>query len=723
MSKQFRFLLFTLFVFSKLFPDSIQKNIPYVIIGKTIDEIINTEDSCWLYMPGDKAEYSMPDHDDSKWRVAKTKMYEGNNVTSTFKGQAWFRLHLKVDSAFGSRPLVLYLNQKGASQIFVDGKMLKEIGDYDAPGDERDNGMHDPIWFVAHPGENVIAIRYENRQYDHSFDNTTGIKQYGFEARIYSTESFWINNLMENGVSSLFGLGFFSFLFTVGLVHLLLFAFYKARRSNLHFSLFCFLFSYYFLHMYLVNCILTSLLISNVLTAVLLISVPPFFLSLLTVLYSLFYDQKPRLWKISLWVTLCCSVLLMVVPFVGFALSALFVVVTSVEIIRVLVVALRKKKRGARIIFVGFGALSLFLLFTVACVVVGNITDVPINFNWGTALGNIFFLFFFIALAGIPLCMSTFLAWDFAQTNKTLSKKLIEVEELSARAIEQEKEKQKILADQNEVLETQVEERTKEINEQKKVIEEKNKDITDSINYAQRIQRSILPTEAEIKDIFKDSFVLFKPRDIVSGDFYQFKKNGNLRYAILADCTGHGVPGALMSMIGSNLLKQIILERGVKEPNVILHELHKEVRSTLRQSSGLQSHDGMDAAIVLLEENRLYIASANRPVYIVRKGELTELKPDKRSIGGSSVGDDLYFNVNELEVEAGMMVYLFSDGYADQFGGDQGKKFKVKNLGGLLVSLSAKPLETQKEILNTTFDNWKKHLEQVDDVSLIGLKF
>jgi serine phosphatase RsbU (regulator of sigma subunit) len=131
----------------------------------------------------------------------------------------------------------------------------------------------------------------------------------------------------------------------------------------------------------------------------------------------------------------------------------------------------------------------------------------------------------------------------------------------------------------------------------------------------------------------------------------------------------------------------------------------------------------MDAAVVMTDGNKLFIASANRPVYIVKNGELNELRPDKRSIGGSSVGDDVTFILNELDIEAGMLVYLFSDGYADQFGGEQGKKFKVKNLGDLLLSNSAKPLEMQKEILDTTFDSWKKHLEQVDDVSLIGLRF
>ncbi|MBK7817550.1 MAG: SpoIIE family protein phosphatase [Sphingobacteriaceae bacterium] len=379
-----------------------------------------------------------------------------------------------------------------------------------------------------------------------------------------------------------------------------------------------------------------------------------------------------------------------------------------------------EKERGAGILSIGFGAFGLFLsTIFLAMILSGGDFDI----EGGSIAEKLFLTSFILAIISIPLSMSTFLAWDFAQTNKSLANKLIEVEELSAKSIEQEIEKQRLLAGQNEKLEVQVTERTKEINEQKKVIEEKNKDITDSINYAQRIQRSILPTSVEINDIFKESFVLFKPRDIVSGDFYQFKKKGDHKYAILADCTGHGVPGALMSMIGSNLLNQIIIERGIIEPNRILSELHKEVRSTLRQTSGVQSHDGMDASVVLMHKKKLFIASANRPVYIVKNGELTELKPDKRSIGGSQAADEITFNVVELEAESEMMLYLFSDGYADQFGGEAGKKFKVKNLSQLLLSIHSKPLNTQKEILDTTFDNWKKHLEQVDDVSLIGIRF
>lgn len=671
----------------------------------------------WLYKNGDAPNYSQKDLDDHSWDTTNSSLFANTMKRIGFTGKGWFRMHFKADSG-EHRTYVLSMDQKGASEIFFNGKLVKKIGNYHNK-EELDNGLFEPLFFIPIPGQdNVIAIRYQNLRYHGSFDNT-GQQMAGFEASICEPDNFIINICSIFSETSIYGMGFFAFFFSFGLVHFLLYIFYRARRSNLLFSVFCFLAAYYALHFYLMIAVLTEPISKSILVAIFVMTIPFFFLSLLSAVYSLFYEKNPRYIWFVLAGSIVCAVLLMTVANYGYFMILLVTLGTIIEVIRVLIVAIRKKKRGVVFISIGFGSFCAFLA-TLFLIMIAN----GLSFAIRTELGEqIFLIAFVLAVISIPISMSAFLAWDFSLTNKTLSKKLVEVEELSAKSIEQEKEKQKILAEQNEVLEVQVEERTKEINEQKKVIEEKNKDITDSINYAQRIQRSILPTEHEIKEIFKECFVLFKPRDIVSGDFYQFKKKGEVRYAILADCTGHGVPGALMSMIGSNLLQQIIMERGIKEPHLILAELHKEVRSTLRQTGGVQSHDGMDAAIVMHDGKKLRIASANRPVYIVKKGELTELRPDKRSIGGSSVGDDVTFTMNEIEVEPGMLIYLFSDGYADQFGGEQGKKFKVKNLSELLISISSKPLEIQKEILNATFDNWKKHLEQVDDVSLIGLKF
>lgn len=262
-----------------------------------------------------------------------------------------------------------------------------------------------------------------------------------------------------------------------------------------------------------------------------------------------------------------------------------------------------------------------------------------------------------------------------------------------------------------------------EVEYQKYIIEVKNKDITDSINYAQRIQSAILPEWEEVKKYFPESFVLYKPRDIISGDFYWFAEKQNHVMLAACDCTGHGVPGALMSMIGNSLLHQITNEKIINNPSSILHELDKELSKALHQH-GVEgeSHDGMDMAFIEIDKPKsvLRYAGANRPIYIVRNKELFEISPDKYPIGG--YGLEKKFNTKMESLFTGDVLYLFSDGYADQFGGTDGKKFMTKNLKKLFVSIHDKPISEQKVVIEKTFGNWKADREQLDDVLVIGLK-
>lgn len=675
----------------------------------------------WRFNPNDDPAFAKTEFNDSNWILTRSSLTEMDLERIKFKGFGWFRRKLKLEPQELNVPQVIYINHKGASEFYLDGKLIKSFGKV-AKNPEQEQRVDPEMEAIYLPskasGEYQIAIRYSNTQWENSY-NSSGVIIGGFEMFLTTAENYYIQKVKNLLSKTNYFLSLFVFFFTVGLLHLLLFIFYPVRRSNLFFAIFCFLFSYYFFYAYAVDLYIDKIDTQTIFNLSLVLSFPLFFISFQSVLYSLFDGKFPKQFKFYFIFAVLASLSFLIGASIGFLTTIILIVTVAVDSIIFIVKINKEKRKGANFITFGFGGFILFLTFSVVKI----FTTGSIKLSGGDVSDDVLFVLFAIGLISIPLSMSAYLAWDFSLTSKVLSKKLLEVEELSAQTIEQEREKQKILSGQNEMLDSQVKERTKEINEQKKVIEEKNKDITDSINYAQRIQRSILPTEHEINDIFEECFVLFKPRDIVSGDFYQFKKNGDHNYAILADCTGHGVPGALMSMIGSNLLKQIILERGIIEPNKILSELHKEVRSTLRQTGGVQSHDGMDASVVLLHNKKLFIASANRPVYIVVNGELTELKPDKRSIGGSQSTDEIAFTLNEIEVQTGMMVYLFSDGYADQFGGEAGKKFKVKNLSQLLLSIYSKPLNTQKEILNTTFDNWKQQLEQVDDVSLIGIRF
>ncbi|MBI3501417.1 MAG: tetratricopeptide repeat protein [Bacteroidetes bacterium] len=262
------------------------------------------------------------------------------------------------------------------------------------------------------------------------------------------------------------------------------------------------------------------------------------------------------------------------------------------------------------------------------------------------------------------------------------------------------------------------------IEEQKKIVEEKNKDITDSINYAKRIQEAILPAKEIKYRIFPDAFVLFQPRDIVSGDFYWFaeKKGRNLIAAV--DCTGHGVPGAFMSMIGNAFLNEIVNERGITQPGEILNQLRAMVIKSLKQSEdGSDSKDGMDIAICSFnfDFSEVEFAGANNPLWLIRNGGAEEFPGDKQPIGIHGAEAKPFTN-HSVQLSKGDAVYIFTDGFADQFGGPKGKKFKYKQMQNLLVSLQDKKMLQQEDVLLKTINDWKGNYSQVDDVLVIGIR-
>jgi sigma-B regulation protein RsbU (phosphoserine phosphatase) len=266
--------------------------------------------------------------------------------------------------------------------------------------------------------------------------------------------------------------------------------------------------------------------------------------------------------------------------------------------------------------------------------------------------------------------------------------------------------------------------RSKELIQQEHaIVEEKNKEITDSINYAKRIQSALIPSETEFGKHFKESFVLFKPKDIVSGDFYWiFEKDDKLFY-VTADCTGHGVPGGFMTMLGLTFLEEIIAVKGVTQPQLILDELREKIINTLKQTSAAgENKDGMDITLCCVNKknNSLTYSSANNSLYILRGGILNEHKGDKQPCG--FFPNPKPFTSHEVKLEAGDCIYTYTDGFADQFGGKSGKKFKYQQFEELLVSNHGKRFAEQKELLNTSIDTWRGKLEQVDDILVIGVK-
>ncbi|MCA6437729.1 MAG: tetratricopeptide repeat protein [Bacteroidetes bacterium] len=264
-----------------------------------------------------------------------------------------------------------------------------------------------------------------------------------------------------------------------------------------------------------------------------------------------------------------------------------------------------------------------------------------------------------------------------------------------------------------------------EINYQNAIIKEKNKDITDSIQYAKRLQEAVFPETERLNAYFAESFVLFRPKDIVSGDFYWFEEIKEKAFLVVGDCTGHGVPGAFMSILGHNLLNQIIIEEKVTSPAQVLRILDTRVTNALNKKGNREeNNDGMDIIICVIDKQNLKLtyAGANRPLIIKRGNQLIDLKPTKNSIGGIQLDSVKVFRQQEIDIQADDALYLFSDGYADQFGGPKGKKFKYKQLTEFILSIGAKPLNEQKSILLSTLENWKGQLEQVDDVCIIGVK-
>ncbi len=267
--------------------------------------------------------------------------------------------------------------------------------------------------------------------------------------------------------------------------------------------------------------------------------------------------------------------------------------------------------------------------------------------------------------------------------------------------------------------------KNREIEQQKKTVEEKNSEIISSIEYAKRIQDAIMPSMDEIRTTLPDSFVFYRPKAIVSGDFYWFSKDGEQSYIAAVDCTGHGVPGAFMSMIGNDHLNQIVNVEQRKMPDEILNRLHHEIQLTLKQKHGVTDiHDGMDIALCVLnhKRNKLYFSSANRYLYQIRDRELTEIKGDHFNIGGIMHEDVRHYNLHEIDVQKGDVFYIFSDGVSDQFGGEKAKKFGYKRLKETLMGMHQKPMKEQGEIYEKTILNWIGTNDQIDDLLLIGIR-
>lgn len=301
------------------------------------------------------------------------------------------------------------------------------------------------------------------------------------------------------------------------------------------------------------------------------------------------------------------------------------------------------------------------------------------------------------------------------KTNQLLTKQKEEIEQQSNELLKQKnkiEQQNESINRKNETLEATFKE-----------IERKNKDITASINYAKRIQESMLPSQALLKKNLPEHFIFFKPRDIVSGDFYWLaEKNGKIILAVM-DCTGHGVPGAIMSMLGDSYLNQVVSLQNIIRPDEILSELHKSIGVALQQDE-TRNQDGMDIALCVIdhENKKLEFAGASRIMYIIQNGTAQSVESCKLPVGGFQREREREFILHEFSIDLPTYFYIFSDGFQDQFGGPRGRKFAKSRLEETLFENHLKPMEEQKEILDQTLTDWMGDNRQMDDILLIGVK-
>jgi serine phosphatase RsbU (regulator of sigma subunit) len=271
---------------------------------------------------------------------------------------------------------------------------------------------------------------------------------------------------------------------------------------------------------------------------------------------------------------------------------------------------------------------------------------------------------------------------------------------------------------------TEKEQAFKLIELQKFELELKDKNITDSLIYAQRIQEALLPSESYFRKHFSDSFILFKPKNIVSGDFYWIGEKGEKVFVVAADCTGHGVPGALMSMIGLKIIEKTINEDNIEIPSMILEVMNKGLEKTFSREKNIGTiiRDGMDIGLCVINRKRkkLQYAGAFLPLYLIREGNLVEISADKIIIGMNPEG--LSYLDHEINLLDDDIFYIFSDGYVDQFGGSENKKFMYRRFRYLLMTIHNFPVNDQKAILEENIKTWMGNNEQVDDMMVIGFR-
>ncbi len=706
----------------------------------------------WKYHDGDIPSASAMEFNDSSWKITSPWLLIDKQTKTTaqpFSGIGWFRLHFSVDSSMVSRSFALRMMHFGASEVYLDGGLVIVNGVING----KDSSVYyDPQYLpfpinLLKPGEHVLAVRYANYKAQRNFSFFYS-RFAGFEMKIGQTAFMIQQDHWHTRANTFLDILLFGIFIALAVLHLFLYLYNRSSKTNLFFSVFSFSLGMSFLLWYF-NSLSTSPTLELVsFTILLIVILPAICASLSGFVYNLYSGAHFKYKFIKVissfnFVLIACLLVPVVYAINESAGIIMLIYLGNTVLYQVIIrlgITIYRKKPGSRLIGTGVLFFTGFALF---CFIYSNFNG-GLSFDDSTVSGMLFLFTAIAAILSLPVSISLFLAWSVGNINKELKGKLDEVNQLSEKTLQQELEKQKMLESQKEDLEREVAVRTTEVVAQKERIEKqnneltveknrselllkdiqvKNKAITDNINYAQRIQSAILPDVQLISKVLTDSFILFLPKDIVSGDFYAFaEKNGRV-IVIAGDCTGHGVSGAFMSMIASSLLNQVINERGVVEPSQILNLLNISIIETLRQSEN-ESNDGMDIAICSFDLNHheLQYAGANRPLWVIRKEQIATFAPDKFPIGGLQMARDRTFTSHNIQLEEGDTIYIFTDGYADQFGGTNGKKLMTAKFKEMLLNIQSMNMKEQDGHLRQYFEQWKGSNEQVDDVLVIGVR-
>ena len=447
------------------------------------------------------------------------------------------------------------------------------------------------------------------------------------------------------------------------------------------------------------------------------------------------HSKLDKFLKITILINLIFTIILFIITLLNnnfsYFATLLFILLNMITLLVVNIIILIQGNKISKIFAIGTSVLVLGTLIIIIGTILGANSENTIYYFQAGIVGQIFIF-------------SLGLSYKYKVTEQQRQK-------AQDNLILQLKENQQLQTKVNRELEQKVKERTAEINEQKAEIQtiadnlleanteiqsiadnlsdanveinKKNENITASIQYAKRIQTAMLPDEPQISKILSKYFILFKPRDIISGDFYWFKKIDENLIIAAADCTGHGVPGAFVSMLGISLLNEIVRKKEITKANQVLEQLRKHIKISLKQTKDEDSSkDGMDIAFCVINTQTLMLqyAGAYNPLYIVRNNELLITQATRSPIG--IYIKELSFTNNEIQLQKHDKIYIFTDGYVDQFGGENGNKFMSKKFKQLILKIANKPFNEQKQILDTTIENWKKDREQNDDMLIIGFE-